>query len=171
MCWISVGDAASAMASDPFSSQGIITVLRMGSYMGKMIGRKLNFVDSKESFAEPAAGGIGVLFWEWGRTTKEKGSLSSGEVWGGFLDGKALDYYFILFLFDKAVSCSHTLYGKTKTSSTVEKFCGCSSTKSWSWLARRNSITPSLRRVWVAKLIKQKKKFVITLLHSPRVYL
>lgn len=60
MCWIAVGDAA--MAFDPLSSQGMITALRMGSSVGKMIGRKLNFVDSKENLAEPAAGGIGVLF-------------------------------------------------------------------------------------------------------------
>lgn len=58
MCWIAVGDAA--MAFDPLSSQGMITALRMGSFVGKMIGRELNFVDSKDNFAEP--GGIGVLF-------------------------------------------------------------------------------------------------------------
>ena len=46
-----VGDAT--MAFDPLSSQGritAVTALRMSSSMGKMIRRKLYFVDSKDNF-------------------------------------------------------------------------------------------------------------------------
>lgn len=44
-CWTAVGDAA--MAFDPLSSQGMITALRMGSSVGKMLG---NIFMSKECF-------------------------------------------------------------------------------------------------------------------------
>ena len=49
--WTIVGDAA--MAFDPLSSQGMITAvtaLHISSSMGKMIRRKLYFVDSKDNF-------------------------------------------------------------------------------------------------------------------------
>jgi len=76
MCWIAVGDAA--MAFDPLSSQGMITALRMGFSVGKMIGRRLNFVNSNENFAAPD---IGELFLSARGLRKEKEVfLSSGEV-------------------------------------------------------------------------------------------
>jgi len=45
-CWTAVGDAA--MAFDPLSSQGMITALRMGCSVGKMLGRNVDAVKSKE---------------------------------------------------------------------------------------------------------------------------
>ena len=38
--WSAVGDAA--IAFDPLSSQGMVTALRMGCFLGTYIGRKLN---------------------------------------------------------------------------------------------------------------------------------
>ncbi|KAF8810824.1 FAD/NAD(P)-binding domain-containing protein [Phlegmacium glaucopus] len=57
-CWTAVGDAA--MAFDPLSSQGMITALRTGSSVGKLIGSRLNSADSKGPFA--ASDSIGELF-------------------------------------------------------------------------------------------------------------